>query len=168
MGSIVRRDFLSAACAGAIAHLLGARVSAAEAAMDVSLTHTAMTHTAMGPSFSSRARTKYEQALPHPAPRRGITAAKLPPRAELADVPDVSAVFDLVREIPGVLDGIRCNCSCAGSTGYRSLLSCYERPDVMAKTCDVCKAQTRLAHRMHKSGKSLNEIRKGIDARFGG
>ncbi len=37
----------------------------------------------------------------------------------------------------------------------------------MAKTCDVCKAQARLAHRMHKSGKSLEAIRKGIDARFG-
>lgn len=107
------------------------------------------------------------QTIPHPTPRRGITAGKLPPRAQLADVPDVSAVFDLVREIPGVADGIRCNCSCAGSAGSRSLLSCYELPDLMAKTCDMCKAQARLAHRMRKSGKSLDEIRNGIDARFG-
>lgn len=142
MRSIERRQFLSYAIAGAVAQLLETRAL----------------HAASPPGA---------QPFPHPVPRRGITAAKLPPKSALADVPDVAAVFDLVREIPGVIDGIRCNCSCAGSTGYRSLLSCYELPDVMAKTCDVCKAQVKLAHRMHKSGKSLAEIRKGIDARFG-
>lgn len=142
MVSMQRRAFLSYSIAGALAQLLSVRVLQA----------------------ATRVR---RQPVPHPTPRRGITAAKLPPKSELADVPAVAAVFDLVREIPGVIDGIRCNCSCAGSTGYRSLLSCYELPDVMAKTCDVCKAQAKLAHRMHKSGKSLDEIRKGIDARFG-
>lgn len=117
---------------------------------------------------AAHCKSTHGQTLSHPAPRRGITAAKLPPKVDLADVPDVSAVFDLVREIPDVIDGIRCNCSCAGSAGYRSLLSCYELPDLMAKTCDVCKAQVRLAHRMHEGGRSFNDIRQGIDARFGG
>jgi|GEM_PF-728613 len=158
MRSILRRDFLSTVCAGAVVHLLSARVLRARV-IDAE---------PPGDTCAGHARSMPPQPNPHPAPRRGITAAKLPPKADLADVPDAAGVFDLVREIPEVIDGIRCNCSCAGSPGYRSLLSCYELPDLMAKTCDVCKAQARLAHRMHKSGKSLNEIRKGVDARFGG
>lgn len=139
MQRIQRREFLFAAIVGVVARALAPGVLEAAPA---------------------------QQPLPHPTPRRGITAAKLPSRAELADTPEASAVFDLVRQIPGVIDGIRCNCSCAGSSGYRSLLSCYELPDAMAKSCDMCKAQAHLAHRMHTSGKSLREIRKGIDARF--
>lgn len=104
---------------------------------------------------------------PHPTPRPGITAAKVATRAQLADAPDAVAVFDQVREIPGVVDGVRCNCGCADAKGYHSLLSCFETPDVMAKHCEVCQAQGRLVARMHKAGRSLDEIRRGVDARFG-
>ena len=103
----------------------------------------------------------------HPEPRPGITAEKLPTKEQLADSPDAIPVFDMVREIPGVVDGIRCNCGCADRKDFYSLLSCYEGAEPMASHCGVCQGQGRLAYRLHKAGKSLAEIRKGIDARFG-
>ncbi len=72
----------------------------------------------------------------------------------------------MVREIPEVVDGIRCQCGCADSPGYYSLLSCYEG-DAMAKGCPICQGQGRLAHRLHKAGKTLDEIRSAIEARYG-
>lgn len=103
----------------------------------------------------------------HPTPRAGITAAKLPTREQLAGAPEAIPVFDLVREIPQVVDGIRCQCGCAESKDFYSLLTCFEGADAMARHCAICQGQARLAHRMHKQGKSLDEIRKGVDARYG-
>jgi hypothetical protein len=37
----------------------------------------------------------------------------------------------------------------------------------MARHCQICQGQGRLAHRLHKDGKSLDEIRAAIDARYG-
>lgn len=102
----------------------------------------------------------------HPTPRAGITASNVLTPAQLADSPEAIPAFDLVREIPQIVDGIRCNCGCAEEKGYYSLLSCYEAPG-MAKHCMICQGQGKLAHRMYTSGKTLDEIRKGIDARFG-
>ena len=103
----------------------------------------------------------------HPTPRPGITAAKVLRREQLTDATDAIPAFDMVREVPDIIDGIRCNCGCAELAGYYSLLSCFEAPDAMARHCDICQGQARLAYRLHKSGKSLDFIRKGIDARFG-
>ena len=105
-------------------------------------------------------------AGPHPTPRPGITADKVLTKEQLADSPKAIEAFDMVREIPEVVDGIRCQCGCADSPGYYSLLSCYEG-DAMAKSCSICQGQGRLAHRLHKAGKSLDEIRAAIDARYG-
>jgi hypothetical protein len=103
---------------------------------------------------------------PHPAPRPGITAANVLTHEQLADSPELIPVFDQVREIPGVVDGIRCQCGCADLEGYYSLLSCYEGT-AMARHCQICQGQARLAHRLHKAGKTLDEIRSSIDARYG-
>jgi hypothetical protein len=103
----------------------------------------------------------------HPTPRPGITAAKLPSHDQLADAPRAQAVFDSVREIPEVVDGIRCHCGCADNPDFYSLLSCYEGEDAMAKSCPICQGQGRLAARLHKDGKTLDEIRTAIDARYG-
>jgi uncharacterized protein with PCYCGC motif len=103
---------------------------------------------------------------PHPTPRPGITAAKVLTREQLADAPQLVPVFDQVREIPEVVDGIRCQCGCAELEGYYSLLSCYEG-EAMARHCAVCQGQARLAHRLHQDGKTLDEIRSAIDARYG-
>ncbi|MEO8226707.1 MAG: CYCYC family (seleno)protein, partial [Gemmatimonadota bacterium] len=70
------------------------------------------------------------------------------------------------RRIPQILDGIRCHCGCATLPGFYSLLSCYEG-DGMARMCVICQGQARLADRLERAGKSLDQIRSAIDARFG-
>ena len=103
---------------------------------------------------------------PHPVPRPGITAAKVLTREQLSESPSVIPVFDQVREIPEVVDGIRCQCGCADLEGFYSLLSCYEG-EAMARHCQICQGEGRLAYRLNKEGKSLDEIRQAIDARYG-
>jgi hypothetical protein len=105
-------------------------------------------------------------AGPHPTPRPGITADKVLTKDQLADAPKAIPAFEMVREIPEVVDGIRCQCGCADNPGYYSLLSCYEG-DAMAKSCPICQGQGRLAYRLHKDGKTLDEIRGAIEARYG-
>jgi hypothetical protein len=102
----------------------------------------------------------------HPEPRPGITAANVLTHEQLASAPHAIDVFDLVREIPQIVDGIRCQCGCADLPGFYSLLSCYES-EGMARWCDICQGEGRLASRLHKAGKTLDEIRAAIDARFG-
>ena len=101
----------------------------------------------------------------HPAPRPGITAAKVLTREQLGDNQRVIEVFDAVREIPQIVDGIRCKCGCADLEGFYSLLSCYEG-DGMARACPICQGEGRLAARLHKEGKTLEQIREAIDARW--
>jgi hypothetical protein len=104
---------------------------------------------------------------PHPEPRAGITGARVATKEQLADVAALIPLFDTVREMPEIADGIRCHCGCAEMPGYRSLLSCYEGSDAMARECRTCQGQGRLAGRLRKVGKSLDEIRTAIDAKFG-
>jgi hypothetical protein len=103
---------------------------------------------------------------PHPTPRPGITAVRVLTAAQLATTPDLVPLFDMVREIPEIVDGIRCQCGCSDPPDYYSLLSCYEG-DGMARHCEICQGQARLAHRLHRAGNTLDEIRDAIDARFG-
>ena len=104
---------------------------------------------------------------PHPDPRRGITGAKVATHEQLASKPKLIELFDSVREVPEVIDGIRCNCGCSHNEGFYSLLTCYEGKDAMAKECAVCQGQGRIAVRLHKEGKSLAEIRAAVDAKYG-
>lgn len=104
---------------------------------------------------------------PHPTPRPGITGAKVLTGEHLAHDPDLIPLFDGVRQIPEIVDGIRCNCGCASQPGNYSLLSCYEGEEAMAKWCHICQGQGRVAVRLHKAGKSLDDIRIAIDAQFG-
>ncbi len=102
----------------------------------------------------------------HPVPRPGITGAKVLTDQQLANSPKLIPLFDSIREIPQVVDGIRCNCGCTNPPEFYSLLSCYEG-NGMARDCMVCQGQGRLAVRLHKEGKSLDQIRAAIDAKFG-
>jgi hypothetical protein len=102
---------------------------------------------------------------PHPTPRPGIDASKVLPDDQLGDWPDARPAFEAARKIPQVADGIRCNCGCADQPGFYSLLSCYEG-DGMARHCPICQGQARLALRLHDAGKSLDDIRAAIDARY--
>jgi len=115
---------------------------------------------------SSARRGVARGPLDHPEPRPGITAAKVLTRDQLKDHKDAAPVFDMVREIPEIVDGIRCQCGCASMEGKYSLLSCYEA-DGMAGHCEICQNEGRLAYRLHKQGKTLKDIRAAIDAKFG-
>ena len=102
----------------------------------------------------------------HPTPRPGITGAKVLTQAQLAAHAELVPLFDGIRAIPEIADGIGCHCGCALLDGYYSLLSCYEG-DAMAKICPICKGQGKLTVRLRAEGKSLDEIRVAVDAQFG-
>lgn len=125
---------------------------------------------AMAPLSPGRAHAQRLLApwLPgdHPDPRPGIDGSGVLGADQLGNAPDLVGLFDQVREIPHVADGILCYCGCAHLDGYRSLLSCYEAPG-MAQHCEICQGQARLAHGRWKEGQTLDQIRRAIDARFG-
>ena len=100
----------------------------------------------------------------HPEPRPGIDASAVLPPERVA--PHATELYDHIREIPHVVDGIRCQCGCADLPGMYSLLSCYGESG-MAQYCDICSGEGRLAYRLHQEGRSLDEIRAAIDRRFG-
>ena len=102
----------------------------------------------------------------HPEPRPGIDASGVLTDDELADAPHVIPIFDKIREIPEIADGIFCHCGCAALPGYRSLLICYEEPG-MARWCEICQGEGNLTYRLHMAGKTLDQIRTAIDAKFG-
>lgn len=105
-------------------------------------------------------------ATAHPTPRRGITGAKVLTAAQLSNSPDLVELFDGIRAIPHIVDGIGCHCGCADFNDHRSLLTCYE-DGAMARSCPICQGEGRVAVRMTKARKSLKEIRAAIDAQFG-
>lgn len=102
----------------------------------------------------------------HPDPRPGIDGSRVLTADDLGSAPHVVDLFDAIREIPHIVDGIRCHCGCADLDGYRSLLSCYEKPG-MAQWCEICQGEGRLAVRRVGEGQTLAEIRRAIDARYG-
>jgi hypothetical protein len=102
---------------------------------------------------------------PHPTPRPGIDASHVLKADQLKASPGAISAFDDVRQIPEIVDGIRCHCGCAKEKGFYSLLSCYE-DEGMARDCHICQGQGRMAFRMHSAGKSLAEIRDAIDAKY--
>lgn len=102
----------------------------------------------------------------HPDPRPGIDASKVLTADQLQN-PAAAPVYDMVREMPQIADGIRCTCGCAELPDYYSLLTCFEEQG-MAQWCDICQGQARRAHRLFKDGKTLDEIRASIDARYRG
>lgn len=103
--------------------------------------------------------------LDHPEPREGYTADKVATPEQLGGDPELIEIFDGVRAIPHIADGIRCTCGCADLPDMYSLLSCYEGPQAMAKWCPVCKGEGRLVTRLAKQGRTLDQIREAIDAR---
>ena len=111
-------------------------------------------------------RTSRADPPGHPTPRPGIDASRVLKDDQLKGSPDAITAFDQVRQIPQIVDGIRCHCGCATLKGYYSLLSCYEG-DAMAQDCHICQGQGRMAFRLHADGKSLDEIRAAIDAKYG-
>jgi hypothetical protein len=141
-----RRGFLRRG-AGALCALIG-----------VSLARPAIAGAAMSPRA-------LPASGPHPTPRPGINASKVLTRDKLTEHPAAEPVFEMVRKIPEVVDGIRCQCGCAELPEFYSLLSCYEA-DGMAQHCAICQGEASLAYRLHEQGKTLDQIRAAIDAKF--
>jgi hypothetical protein len=101
----------------------------------------------------------------HPDPRPGVDASAVVSAAALGDDREAIRVFSLVREIPQVCDSIRCHCNCAAKFGVRSLLACFEG-EGMARDCDLCMREAERVYRLHRAGKSLDEIRALVDAAY--
>lgn len=108
-----------------------------------------------------------DQKPVHPVPRKGVSGAKVATAAMLKNSPHLVELFDDVRAIPHIADGIRCHCGCADLDGHYSLLTCYEGEDAMAKICPICQGMGRVAVRMTKAGRSLDDIRAAVDAQYG-
>lgn len=100
----------------------------------------------------------------HPEPRPGIDGSGVLPADRVGS--QLGELFDGVRQIPHVVDGIRCHCGCAEVPGMYSLLSCYEGAG-MAQYCNVCQGGGRLVVKLHAEGRTLDEIRAAVDRRFG-
>ena len=102
----------------------------------------------------------------HPDPRPDVDASEVLSAEELQDVPYLIPLYDGIRAIPQIADGIRCQCGCANIPGYRSLLTCYESQG-MATMCVVCQTEGRMVVRLHGKGYTLDQIRAAVDARLG-
>lgn len=100
----------------------------------------------------------------HPDPRPGIDARNVTAPDHLPQ--EAVEVFDRVREIPHVIDGIACRCGCGALEDMRSLLSCFEGHG-MAQHCLMCQGQADLAFEMTRAGRTLDEIRAAVDEQFG-
>ena len=104
---------------------------------------------------------------PHPDPRPDVDASEVLTVEQLQSAPHAIDIYDGIRAIPHIADGIRCKCGCADMPGYRSLLTCFESGG-MAMWCAICQTEGRVVARLHKAGRTLDQIREAIDARFGG
>ncbi len=103
----------------------------------------------------------------HPEPREGIDASLvLPPEAVEKFGKKAREVFEMIREIPEIADGIGCYCGCYAREGYRSLLTCFYE-EGRGSGCPICQGEARLAFRRHNEGQNLDQIRRAIDARYG-
>ena len=103
----------------------------------------------------------------HPDPRPGIDGSEVMTAEQLAAFPDETlAIYDMVREMPHIADGIGCSCGCSALPNYRSLLTCFYSTG-MAMGCAICQGQARLAHRRFTEGQDLDQIRRATDARYG-
>ena len=106
-------------------------------------------------------------AIPHPEPRPDIDGSDVISGPQLAAFPEyIQKIYNQIREIPHIADGIGCACGCAARPNYRSLLTCYY-PEGMAMGCEICQGEARLVYRRVQEGQSLEQIRRAIDARFG-
>lgn len=155
-----RRNFLFVLPGAVAGMVLGLRPQAAQSTDLFGADH-------CGPDARLALARKSELWGFHPDPRPGIDASGIIPREELEGLPEnIIAIYDMVREMPHIADGLGCYCGCSVLPGYRSLLTCYH-PEGMAMGCNICQGQAKLAHRRFKEGQDLERIRRALDARYG-
>lgn len=102
----------------------------------------------------------------HPEPRPGYKADKVLTAGQLGGNQELIELFDGVRAIPHIVDGIRCTCGCADLPGYYSLLTCFETENAMSTWCPICIGMGSLVVRLHDRGRTLAQIREAVDARY--
>ncbi len=109
-------------------------------------------------------RRQASRPHPHPDPRPGITSEHVLQTDAVMKNKFVAARYAEAREMPEVFDGLYCYCNCQKSMGHRSLLACYESDQPI--DCVMCQQEARIAAKLHRAGKSLDEVRAGIDKEF--
>lgn len=77
-------------------------------------------------------------------------------------IQSIREAYSAAKEIPDVLVQQPCYCFCQRQ-GHRSLLDCFR--DLHATSCDICINEARLAGRLHREGKTAEEIRAAIIAK---
>jgi hypothetical protein len=123
-----------------------------------------MPETAAAQDHAHHAASPAAKRVRHPTPRPGITGERVLSADSVND--RSSEVYTMAARIPSVLDGLYCHCDCHERDDKRSLLECFE--DEMGSSCGICSGQARLAYELHEQGKSLRQIRKAVDAQYGG
>lgn len=103
---------------------------------------------------------------PHPDPRPDVDSSRVLKPEEIGSDPSLLSLYDGIREIPHIADGIRCMCGCAENPAMRSLLTCFES-NGMARYCNGCQTEGAMVVRLHKAGRTLDQLRRAVDARFG-
>lgn len=104
----------------------------------------------------------------HPEPRADATsvqAEQMVGPERYAAYPRIAEVYAQAREIPEVLDGLYCYCDCSKHSDHYSLLDCFKSDH--GAGCDVCLTEAALAYRLHKEGKTLEQIRTAVDGLYG-
>lgn len=101
----------------------------------------------------------------HPEPRADAGAAHVLHGAAVPHAAGAAESYAAARDIPAVLDGMRCFCSCGASLGHRSLLSCFE--DEHGAYCQVCQDEALIAREIIVRGGTLQKARQAVDRRFG-
>jgi hypothetical protein len=117
----------------------------------------------IAPRRKARAR---RSGFPHPDPRPDVTADKVLPRSELGEKKSVIDAYEQARTHPALFDGIYCACRCDKALGHRSLLSCFESTQAIG--CMACREQATFVGRLAGDGKTLEEIRAGVDKEYDG
>ena len=105
------------------------------------------------------------EGFEHPDPRPGITAGNVLPDDTIGDKKSVREAYAAARAHPELFDGLYCACECSKGMNHRSLLSCFE--SMQPAGCHGCREQAALVARMARQGKSLAEIRKAVDEKWG-
>jgi hypothetical protein len=102
----------------------------------------------------------------HPAPRAGVTAARVIADDELpADDAESRRAYAAAREAPALFDGVACVCSCPETMRHRSLLECFETRHPTA--CPGCLDEAALVGRLAADGRGLDAVRDAVDQAFG-
>ena len=72
---------------------------------------------------------------------------------------EIQRAYQAAQQIPEVLAQMPCYCHC-DRIGHRSLHQCYTTDH--AASCQICITEALLAQKLHKAGRSIDEIRKAI------